>query len=114
MTETPAAPQPEGPVVLRAPMRLYLILLIVSLVLVGLAYGAGDLDMAKAALLGCLLVGMNLLGTVSFVRMVLRDRRFKALLILSFIAKFGLTMVVLFIAIIRLDMSAFGLLIGLS
>jgi peptidoglycan/LPS O-acetylase OafA/YrhL len=110
MTELPV----ETPVVLRAPRRLYLILLAVSTVLIGLAYALGDLDMAKGALLGSVLVGMNLMGTVAFIRMVLRDRRYKALLFASFISKFGLTMVVLYIAILRLDMSALGILIGLS
>ena len=100
--------------VLKTPRLLYLILLGVSVALVALAWVLGGLDMAEGALLGCLLVGMNLMGTVAFIRLVLRDRRYKALLIGSFIVKFGLTLVVLYIAMLRLNMSAIGILIGLS
>ena len=110
MSELPA----HTPQVLRAPRRLYWTVFGISVALMALAYALGGLDMAKGALLGCVLVGINLMGTVAFIRMVLRDRRYKALLIASFIVKFGLTMVVLYVAILRLDMSALGILIGLS
>ena len=104
----------ETPTVLRAPLRLYGLLAAISAVLIALAWLLGGIDMAEGALLGCVLVGVNLFGTVAFIRMVLRDRRYKALLFVSFIAKFGLTMVVLYLAIVRFGMSAIGILIGLS
>lgn len=107
-------PPPPISTVLRAPRRLYVVLAGVSAALIALAYGLGGLDMAKGALLGCAVVGLNLMGTVVFVRRVLRDRRYKALLAISFLVKFGLTLAVLYIAIVRLDMSALGIIIGLS
>jgi hypothetical protein len=110
MTGLPA----ETPTVLRAPRRLYGLLAATSAVLIGLAWLLGGIDMAEGALLGCVLVGVNLIGTVAFIRMVLRDRRYKALLFVSFIAKFGLTLVVLYLAIVRFGVSAIGILIGLS
>ncbi len=110
MTESPAG----TPTVLRSPRRLYGLLAAISTVLIVLAWLLGGLDMAEGALLGCVLVGVNLLGTVAFIRMVLRDGRYKALLFVSFIAKFGGTMVVLYLAIVRYGLSAVGILIGLS
>ena len=100
--------------VLRAPRLLYGQLAAISAALVALAWLLGGLDMAEGALLGCALVGLNLVGTVALIRLVLRDRRYKALLFVSFIVKFGLTMVVLYLAIVRYGMSAIGILIGLS
>jgi hypothetical protein len=110
MTELPA----ETPTVLRAPRRLYAQLGAISAALLALAWLLGGLDMAEGALLGSGLVALNLMGTVAFIRMVLRDRRYRALLFVSFIAKFGLTMAALYIAIVRFGMSAVGILIGLS
>jgi hypothetical protein len=108
------SPPEHHSAVLRAPRRLYGVLVGVSAVLTALAYGLGGLDMAKGALLGCAVVGLNLMGTVVFVRRVLRDRRYKALLAVSLLIKFVLTLIVLYIAIVRLDMSALGIVIGLS
>lgn len=107
-------PRSSTPVALRSPRLLYGILAGVSLALAALAGLLGGLDTALGALLGSAIAGFNLLGTVQFVRVVLRDRRYKALLLASLVAKIGLTLVVLYLAIVRFDMSILGILLGLS
>jgi hypothetical protein len=99
---------------LRAPRLLYAILAGVSFALAALAWLLGGIDTALGALLGSALVAINLAGTVLFVRVVLRDRKYKALLLASNLVKFGLTMVVLYLAIVRFNISAIGIVTGLS
>jgi hypothetical protein len=107
-------PETPPPPVLRAPRLLYAILAGVSFALAALAWLLGGIDTALGALLGSALVAINLAGTVLFVRVVLRDRKYKALLLASNLVKFGLTMVVLYLAIVRFNISAIGIVTGLS
>jgi hypothetical protein len=107
-------PETPPPPVLRAPRLQYAILAGVSFALAALAWLLGGIDTALGALLGSALVAINLAGTVLFVRVVLRDRKYKALLLASNLVKFGLTMVVLYLAIVRFNISAIGIVTGLS
>lgn len=99
----------------RRSLRLIFALLgVVTLALTGGSWAWASLDTALAVLLGCTVVAFNLLGTAHFVGAVLAERRFKGRLIASLLVKLALTLVVLYIAVARWDMSPIGIVIGLS
>jgi hypothetical protein len=95
-------------------LRLYALFAVSAAGLVAAGWALSGLDMAAAILLGSAIVGLNLAGTVRLVKVVLRERRFKALLAGSMIAKFGLTLAVLYVALGQFGVDAVGILIGLS
>ena len=74
----------------------------------------GGLDFGVGVLLGFAIVLLNFIWTKKAVRSILFSDRPRALLTLSFLVKFGITGVVLFYAILRLQVDAIGVLIGLS
>lgn len=74
----------------------------------------GGLDFGVGVLLGFAIVLLNFIWTKKAVKSILFSDRPRALLTLSFLVKFGITGVVLFYAILRLQVDAIGVLIGLS
>ncbi len=98
----------------RALLRIFLLLGAVTLALTGGAWAWANLDTALAVLLGCAVVAFNLLGTAHFVSAVLAERRFKGRLIASLTVKLALTLLVLYIAVVRWGMSPMAIVIGLS
>lgn len=74
----------------------------------------GGVDFAGAVLLGFLVVLANFFWTKRAVKSVLFADKPHALLSLSFLVKFGVTGAVLFYAIVRLNVDALGVLVGLS
>jgi len=74
----------------------------------------GGLDFGVGVLLGFAIVLLNFIWTKKAVRSILFSDRPRALLTLSFLVKFGITGAVLFYAILRLQVDAIGVLIGLS
>lgn len=105
---------PTSPARRRALRRIYLLLGAVTVVLAGGAWAWAGIDMAQGVLLGCAVIALNLLGTAHFVGAVLAEHRYKGRLIASLTVKLALTLVVLYIAVSRLDMSPVGIVIGLS
>lgn len=112
----PAGPSdtPSAPVVQPSLRRYTLWLLAASAVVSVAGYGWGGVDFAKAVLLGVAVVLLNFFWTKRTVRSVLFAGQPKALLLLSFLVKFGATGAVLYYAILRLEVSALGVLVGLS
>ncbi len=98
----------------RALRRIFALLGVVTLALTGGSWAWVSLDTALAVLLGCAVVAFNLLGTAHFVGAVLAERRYKGRLIASLVVKLALTLVVLYIAVARWDLSQIGIVIGLS
>jgi len=74
----------------------------------------GGLDFSVGVLLGFVIVLLNFIWTKKAVKSILFSDRPRALLTLSFLVKFGITGVVLFYTILRLQVDAMGVLIGLS
>ncbi len=72
------------------------------------------LDFGVGVLLGFGIVLLNFIWTKKAVKSVLFSDRPRILLTLSFLVKFSITGVVLFYAILRLQVDAIGVLIGLS
>ena len=73
-----------------------------------------QLDLVPSVLLGSIVVGFNYFWTMQFVRKLLLDRKLLALDLLFMLTKFGVSVIVLFVALKYLGLSPSGLLIGLS
>ena len=73
-----------------------------------------SIDLLPSVLLGCGVIGFNYFWTMQFVRKLLQERKFQALDLLFSFTKFGISVIILFVAMQYLDYSPKGLLIGLS
>ena len=91
--------------------RNLLILASVILAIVSLLFG---LDFLLGSLLGSGIVGLNFHWTVRFVLNMLEERKLRPLYLLIYGAKFIVSMMVLYVAIVQLDISAVGIMLGLS
>jgi hypothetical protein len=91
--------------------RNLLILASVLLAIVSLLFG---LDFLLGSLLGSAIVGLNFHWTVRFVLNMLEERKLRPLYLLIYGAKFIVSMMVLYVAIVQLDISAVGIMLGLS
>ena len=91
--------------------RNLLILASVVLAIVSLLFG---LDFLLGSLLGSAIVGLNFHWTVRFVLNMLEERKLRPLYLLVYGAKFIVSMMVLYVAIVQLDISAVGIMLGLS
>ena len=91
--------------------RNLLILASVVLAIVSLLFG---LDFLLGSLLGSAIVGLNFHWTVRFVLNMLEERRLQSLYLIVYGAKFIVSMMVLYVAIVQLDINAVGIMLGLS
>ena len=91
--------------------RNLLILASVVLAIVSLLF---DLDFLLGSLLGSAIVGLNFHWTVRFVLNMLEERKLRPLYLLIYGAKFIVSMMILYVAIVQLDISAVGIMLGLS
>ena len=91
--------------------RNLLILASVVLAIVSLLFG---LDFLLGSLLGSTIVGLNFHWTVRFVLNMLEERKLRPLYLLVYGAKFIVSMMVLYVAIVQLDIHAVGIMLGLS
>ena len=83
--------------------RNLLILASVVLAIVSLLFG---LDFLLGSLLGSAIVGLNFHWTVRFVLNMLEERKLRPLYLLIYGAKFIVSMMVLYVAIVQLDINA--------
>ena len=91
--------------------RNLLILASVVLAIISLLFG---LDFLLGSLLGSAIVGLNFHWTVRFVLNMLEERKLRPLYLLIYGAKFIVSMMILYVAIVQLDISAVGIMLGLS
>ncbi len=91
--------------------RNLLILASVVLAIVSILFG---LDFLLGSLIGSAIVGLNFHWTVRFVLNMLEERKLRPLYLLIYGAKFIVSMMVLYVAIVQLDISAVGIMLGLS
>ena len=91
--------------------RNLLILASVVLAIVSLLFG---LDFLLGSLLGSAIVGLNFHWTVRFALNMLEERKLRPLYLLIYGAKFIVSMMILYVAIVQLDISAVGIMLGLS
>ena len=91
--------------------RNLLILASVVLAIVSLLFG---LDFLLGSLLGSAIVGLNFHWTVRFVLNMLEERRLQSLYLIVYGAKFIVSMMDVYVAIVQLDIHAVGIMLGLS
>ena len=104
--------QPHGPESLK---QMYAIVGAVGAVVIAGCFFWRGLDFALAALLGFVVVLLNFIWTKNLVKSILLEQhRPKALSVFVYIFKFGLTAVVLYIAMVKYQVDGLGILIGLS
>ena len=85
----------------------------VSIVLI-LGTATFALDLILSVVLGCLVVAFNFVWTRQFVRKLLKEGKLLPLDLLFYLTKFVISVIFMFAALTYLDLSAGGLLIGLS
>ena len=89
-------------------------LLLASSVILVAGTAIFSIDLLASVLLGCAVVGFNYFWTIQFVRKLLQERKLQALDLLFSFTKFGISVIILFVAMQYFDFSPEGLLIGLS
>ncbi len=94
--------------------RLYRTFYLVLPLLIGVAYGVWGLDFAKGALIGCLVVGMNLYISHRFAAKVIFEKSGVPFALFVYVFKLGLSILLLYIAINRFHVDLLGILLGLS
>lgn len=104
----------KDPIERKRLLKLNLSLLIIFAVLVGGGYAFQGLDFAKATLVGCIVVAINFFLSQRLLGQLLLEKKMRGVLVLSYIFKFALSMVILFLAVTRWDMDLIGLMLGLS
>jgi hypothetical protein len=107
----------------RVPRLLLLILIAIGagFTAAGFAWGyldggglRGGIDFSVGVALGCLLVGLNYLWTRSVVRRVIQGDSSKARVVLTYMVKFGLTVLILFLAILQFGVDPLAILVGVT
>ena len=73
-----------------------------------------NIDLLPSVLLGCGVIGFNYFWTMQFVQKLLKERKLQALDLLFTFTKFGISVIILFVAMQYFYFSPGGLLIGLS
>ena len=94
-------------------VRIRNLLFVVSAGL-ALATSPFGLDVVVGSLIGSTVVVLNVLGSAWPIRQLLLHQRIHPMLVLFQLLKLGLSGVVLYLAILHFEVSATGLLIGLS
>ena len=97
----------------RTLVRIRNLLFVVSAGL-ALATSPFGLDLVVGSLIGSTVVVLNVLGSAWPIRQLLLHQRIHPMLVLFQLLKLGLSGVVLYLAILHFEVSATGLLIGLS
>ncbi|MDH4249178.1 MAG: ATP synthase subunit I [Deltaproteobacteria bacterium] len=111
-----SSPVPEGQPPPPEPLRGYFRhFALIGLALTGLSYLWRGLDFSAAALLGFLVVSANLVWTKNLAESILfGQKRGKGWVLLTYSVKFGITALILFYALVRLEMDPLGILLGLT
>lgn len=97
----------------RTLVRIRNLLFVVSAGL-ALATSPFGLDVVVGSLIGSTVVVLNVLGSAWPIRQLLLHQRIHPMLVLFQLLKLGLSGVVLYLAILHFEVSATGLLIGIS
>mgnify|MGYP001373535623 CR=1 FL=1 len=72
-----------------------------------------SIDLLPSVLLGCGVIGFNYFWTTLLVRKLLAEKKLRVVDLIFSVAKFGVSIIILFVAIQYLNLSPTGLLIGL-
>lgn len=93
-------------------LNLSLVLIFVAFVLGG--YWFGGLDFAKGTLVGCLVVAINFFVSQRLVGNLILEGSLKPNLLVAYLLKLAVSVLILFIAVVKWQMDVVGLMLGLS
>lgn len=80
----------------------------------GLGWWLWGVDFGLGALVGCIVVGMNLFISQRLVAKLLYNQSSKPLALLAYFFKIGLSVLILYIAVIKFKVDLMGVALGLS
>jgi len=80
----------------------------------GLGWWLWGVDFGTGALVGCFVVGINLFISQRLVAKLLYDQSSKPLALLAYFFKIGLSVLILYIAVIKFKVDLMGVALGLS
>ena len=104
----------KDPIEKKRLLKLNLSLLLVFVTLTGGGYVVEGLDFAKATLVGCVVVAINFFLSQRLIGQLMVEQKMRAALLLSYLFKFALSVIILFLAVTRWNMDLIGLMLGLS
>lgn len=78
------------------------------------SYWFKDLDFAKATLIGCVVVAINFFISQRLIGKLIFEKKLQASLLIAYIFKLGVSAVILFVAVTKLQVDVVGLMLGLS
>jgi len=104
----------QDPTERRKVFVLNMCLLAVFLVLALGSYGWGGLDFAKATLVGCLVVAINFFVSQRIIARFITEKTLPLNLVVVYLFKLAVSILILFVAVTRLQMDPVGLMLGLS
>lgn len=95
-------------------MVLNLSLLGVFAVFIGGGYWYDGLDFAKGTLVGCFVVAINFFVSQRLVGNLILEKSLKPYLLIAYLMKFGVSALILFVAIVKFKVDEVGVMLGLS
>lgn len=95
-------------------LALNISLILVFAVFIAGGYWFAGVDFAKGTLLGCFVVAINFFLSQRLVGQLLIEKTLKPALLIAYLFKFGLSGLILFLAITRWKIDIPGIMLGLS
>ncbi|MBU2510612.1 ATP synthase subunit I [bacterium] len=89
------------------------LLVIFALLVLG-SYWFGGVDFAKGTLVGCIVVAINFFVSQRLVGNLILEKSLNPILVIAYLAKLGVSILILFIAVIKLQVDVVGVMLGLS
>lgn len=89
------------------------LLAIFALFILG-GYWYGGLDFAKGTLIGCFVVAINFFLSQRLVGNLILEKSVKPYLVVAYLGKMAISVLILFVAVIKLEVHVVGLMLGLS
>ncbi len=93
-------------------LNLSLVAVFVAFVLGG--YWFGGLDFAKGTLVGCLVVAINFFVSQRLVGNLILEGSMRANILVAYLAKLAVSVLILFVAVVKWQLDVVGLMLGLS
>jgi hypothetical protein len=89
-------------------------LLAIFAIFVAGGYWFGGLDFAKGTLLGCVVVAINFFVSQRLVELLVLEKSLKPGVIIAYLLKFGLSGLLIFVAVVKWGLNIPGIMLGLS
>lgn len=89
------------------------LLLIFAIFILG-GYGVMGIDFAKGTLVGCIVVAINFFVSQRLVGKLIIEKSIHPVLLIAYFFKLGASVLILFVAVVRLNVDIVGLMLGLS